>query len=1041
MNKRIFTLLTAGLLLGGPAFNAAYAAEDAALTGKAAISYDKNETALANGLSFYLGTSTDQLLTATEVLTTKDDKEVISFATGTTGVEGATVFTIRNYSSSSFELWAKVGEKEYQVAVDAKGKYLTSAAGNKLSELKTKFTTSTAKLNFKGLYTVTVPTEPVGTDLKAFSYEGTVNAAYLNDYNSNGTTLSFDYKTNELVGNLFDKVMPVTFDSEITENGAGEATLTAGTYFVSGDSKKVKTFLEKVKATPADNDEILAAAQDVKFLAVNPNPKSRYDINGKQDKEGYSLYWMKGAVATSADSTANAAFTITAKDALNEEGKLTLKVTFKEDGLKSDETGTEVYVAAVRPSVSDTKTYVTTVLIPKAKEGDNPEIKSNYTAIHPQLGSNSYLDASVLLKKNAENVVNIYFTSKYDDKSFEGKPDAQTEYHKYLTVDPATGNDLSVVAYNNVDNFTMPVSQWIVSGFNGKYEFTLTNRETGKDLVLRLQPNGKEGGYKVEKATYNGKDVTIKGDKDASKGVTNDLALNTTSVKFNTIATTRTDGYKVFTDTQIAEGFKMTFNGKNVFGDKTLYAIKPGDAVKASVEDKDVVTLYPERVKAGKEHAVKSLREAADYVISTKDFAYLNDKGEVVVKAVGDTLVVPTYTLRVNADKDKASYLSKEGFAATAKADEATEFAIIKNAAGGYSLVALDATAEDGKEYDSSISTSAKTAKVNTGSMAVSLDGDRYMAATKLNENYANVEILDANPFNPSLAAKPRHASFDNMLGSINYQLNKNNFNEGILSAESMIFWLDTADSKAKTPSFYISKGIEVAEGEEKPAERMFMFNPTDSLHFFVEGSAQEYTDKKYYLEGSRETDTKVIFRPAILAGVDTIATTVNGKDVKVVKELNDDKSVKSTDRLDAFKFNITLAGTADDEYVISSQRKIKEKKKGEEEYDYKTAYVYVLNGMLGLTTDDAKAMRFTLGTKVPTSNESIDAEESSIVVVAGNGVVTIQGAAGETAYVRTVLGQTVAETVLTSDNATIAAPAGVVFVTVGNETVKVAVK
>ena len=40
------------------------------------------------------------------------------------------------------------------------------------------------------------------------------------------------------------------------------------------------------------------------------------------------------------------------------------------------------------------------------------------------------------------------------------------------------------------------------------------------------------------------------------------------------------------------------------------------------------------------------------------------------------------------------------------------------------------------------------------------------------------------------------------MLGSINYQLNKNGITEGILSAESMIFWLDTADSKAKTPSF-----------------------------------------------------------------------------------------------------------------------------------------------------------------------------------------------------------------------------------------------
>ena len=37
MNKRIFTLLTAGLLLGGPAFNAAYAATD--LTTKTVISY------------------------------------------------------------------------------------------------------------------------------------------------------------------------------------------------------------------------------------------------------------------------------------------------------------------------------------------------------------------------------------------------------------------------------------------------------------------------------------------------------------------------------------------------------------------------------------------------------------------------------------------------------------------------------------------------------------------------------------------------------------------------------------------------------------------------------------------------------------------------------------------------------------------------------------------------------------------------------------------------------------------------------------------
>ena len=1025
MNKRIFTLLTAGLLLGGPAFNAAYAA-DVDLTDKTVISYSENKTALANGLSFYLGASKTTLLKVTDALKTKDGKEVVSFESTTASeVADATVFTIRNYSSSSFELWANVDGKEYQVAVATDGKDLTSASDKKLSDLQTKFTTATAKLNFKGLYTVTVPTNQVKTDLKAFSYEGKVNADYLNDYNSTGTTLSFDYKTNELVGNLFDKVKPVTFSDEIAETGAGEAKLAAGTYFVSGDSKKVDAFLGKVNAeTPVAND-ILAAAQDVKFLAVNPNPKSRYDINGKQDNEGYSLYWMKGAVATSADSTANAAFTITAKDALNEEGKLTLKVTFKVDEAAA---GTEVYVAAVRPSVSDTKTYVTTVL-------SGESTKTNYTPIHPQLGSNSYLNASVLLKKNVENVVNIYFTSATTSK--EDKPGIQTEYHKYLTINPANGSDLSVAAYNNVD-FTMPVAQWIVAGFDGKYTFTLKNRETAKELVLRLQPNGEEGGYKVEKATYDGEDVTISGDETrASNGVTDDLALNKTSVKFNTIATTRTDGYKVFTDTQIAEGFKMTFNGKDaLFGEKALYAIDDNatKTMKASTKEENLIVLYPERIKGAKDHSTKSLQGVEDYVISTNAFAYLNDKGEVVMKADGDTLVVPTYVLRYTEAKgDDAKYLGAAASRDKA-ADAATEFAVVKNAAGAYSLVAVSAVTDGKLSYDGSTGSSAKMASVNTTSMAITYAANRYQSADDINKTYANVEVLDANPFNPSLAAKPRHASFDNMLGSINYQLNKNGFNEGILSAESMIFWLDTADSKAKTPSFYISKGIEVAEGEEKPAERMFMFNPTDSLHYFVEGSAQEYTDEKYYLEGSSKSETKVIFRPAILTGVDTITTTVKGETVKVVKELNDDKSVKSTDRLDAFKFNITLA-EGDDEYFVSSQRKVKE---GDV---YKTAYVYALNGMLGLTTNPEKAMVFTLGTEVPTANESIDAKESSIVVVAGNGVVTIQGAAGETAYVRTVLGQTVAETVLTSDNATIAAPAGVVFVTVGNETVKVAVK
>lgn len=74
-------------------------------------------------------------------------------------------------------------------------------------------------------------------------------------------------------------------------------------------------------------------------------------------------------------------------------------------------------------------------------------------------------------------------------------------------------------------------------------------------------------------------------------------------------------------------------------------------------------------------------------------------------------------------------------------------------------------------------------------------------------------------------------------------------------------------------------------------------------------------------------------------------------------------------------------------------------------------------------------------------SNEEI-ATPSSVTVISGNGSVQVAGAAGKKVVITNILGQTVANTVLTSDNATIAAPAGVVVVAVeGEEAVKAIVK
>ena len=76
-----------------------------------------------------------------------------------------------------------------------------------------------------------------------------------------------------------------------------------------------------------------------------------------------------------------------------------------------------------------------------------------------------------------------------------------------------------------------------------------------------------------------------------------------------------------------------------------------------------------------------------------------------------------------------------------------------------------------------------------------------------------------------------------------------------------------------------------------------------------------------------------------------------------------------------------------------------------------------------------------------PTDNADID-EVSGINVVAGKGTVTIQNAAGKKVAITNILGQVIATSVISSDNATISVPAGVAIISVdGEESAKAIVK
>lgn len=239
-------------------------------------------------------------------------------------------------------------------------------------------------------------------------------------------------------------------------------------------------------------------------------------------------------------------------------------------------------------------------------------------------------------------------------------------------------------------------------------------------------------------------------------------------------------------------------------------------------------------------------------------------------------------------------------------------------------------------------------------------------------------------------------------------QMNKNGLQEGILSKEGLTFWLDTV-GKADVAKFYISRGV---EGQ---AERLFMFNSYDSLGIFSEDEAQLSENKNYLLEGTKE-DPKAIFRAATLIAKDTLGTVIDGEAAKLVK-----------DDLKAYQYTIQLNDEAvDNEYVVKS---------------VKGGWLYALNGKLGFTSARPQAMVFTLAADAPTANDATPSV-SEVKVIALDGAIRISGAQGKKVVVSNILGQVVANTAITSDDATIAAPAGLVVVAVeGEEAVKAIVQ
>ena len=179
--------------------------------------------------------------------------------------------------------------------------------------------------------------------------------------------------------------------------------------------------------------------------------------------------------------------------------------------------------------------------------------------------------------------------------------------------------------------------------------------------------------------------------------------------------------------------------------------------------------------------------------------------------------------------------------------------------------------------------------------------------------------------------------------------------------------------------------------------------------------------------------DSKVKFRLGFVDGIRTdnkLFLTKDGKKTGRVFDLNN-----NDDKVCTFAFR----------YVDNAREavKIETRYNTTAENTITRGWIEICNGVPVVVNNYDLADDFIVNADVtgenPTANENITA--GNVVVAGVDGAVVVKGAEGKNVIVSTILGKVVANEVVSSDNATIAAPAGIVVVSVDGESFKVVVK
>ena len=205
--------------------------------------------------------------------------------------------------------------------------------------------------------------------------------------------------------------------------------------------------------------------------------------------------------------------------------------------------------------------------------------------------------------------------------------------------------------------------------------------------------------------------------------------------------------------------------------------------------------------------------------------------------------------------------------------------------------------------------------------------------------------------------------------------------------------------------AYYITKPI-VAADTAWNAEKFYMVSYADSI-----APVDRSNDTIKY---SQDNLTRIGFVAAKRVGTDSLAIT-KAVGAAAADTLNVTEKLGVTNATFAF----AIDENNDEAYRIEVAP---------------TKYVSYLNGILVEgAKEQAQLFNVNATDLTPTDNEEISVE-AGVQVIGGKGAITVQGAAGKTVTVYNFQGRALASTTLTSDNQTIAVPAGLVAVSVEGE-------